>query len=215
MKTTFDSIVLGIHNFPYFAILFTLPIFAITTIKHKSFNLVRVLLQYALLLYSLCLVAVVLFPLPTLAQAATLHTHDLQIIPFHFVVDIVKESPLVINEPATYVKTICNRAVLQVVFNILMTIPFGMFLRYYFGYDKKKVVVASMLLSLAIEVTQLTGIFGIYHGSYRLCDIDDLMMNTLGGFVGYRFIVAVETYIPSIYAFDRRRKTVKKGYVKA
>lgn len=40
-------------------------------------------------------------------------------------------------------------------------------------------------LSLVFELTQLSGLFGLYPRPYRLADVDDLMTNTLGGMVGY------------------------------
>ena len=202
MTDTMNSIMIGMRSFPFFAVLFTLPIFLIPMIKDKKINFVKVGMQYGEILYILCLTALVFFPLPTLAQAATLSTHDYQIVPFHFVVDIIKESPLRLNQPLTYVKAIGNRAVLQVIFNIIMTVPFGMFLTYHYGMDKKKVIFLSALLSLFIEITQLTGIYGIYNGSYRLCDVDDLMANTLGGYVGYCMIQKVSGILPQLDAFD-------------
>ena len=70
----------------------------------------------------------------------------------------------------------------------------------------------SFFVSLVIEVTQLTGIYGIYRGSYRLCDMDDLITNTFGGYVGYRIVAAAEGILPEITAFDikldRRQKNV-------
>lgn len=58
--------------------------------------------------------------------------------------------------------------------NVLMTVSFGMYLAFYHEYSIKKVTTYTFLLSLFIEITQLTGIFSIYSGSYRLCDVDDL-----------------------------------------
>lgn len=63
---------------------------------------------------------------------------------------------------------------LQVVLNVLMTVSFGMYLAFYHEYSIKKVTTYTFLLSLFIEITQLTGIFSIYSGSYRLCDVGDL-----------------------------------------
>ena len=51
-------------------------------------------------------------------------------------------------------------------------------------------------LSLTIEFTQLTGLFGYYECAYRHADVSDLMTNTLGvwlGFVVARGIAAVWT----------------------
>ena len=143
-------------------------------------------------------------------QAAHLSGHTFQWVPFQFVADIIKESPLQIAVPSTYLKAITQHAVLQVVFNVLLTVPFGMFLSYYFGMSQKKIVFASFILSFAIELTQLTGIYGLFQGSYRLCDVDDLMANTFGGFVGTVVFGMMKNYLPSLHKFDLRlRRKVK------
>ena len=55
---------------------------------------------------------------------------------------------------------------------------------YYFTIQLMDLSVGTFLLSLTIELAQLTGLFFTYPGSYRLFDVDDLMANTLGGFLG-------------------------------
>ncbi|GJM76253.1 hypothetical protein HMSSN036_84690 [Paenibacillus macerans] len=50
---------------------------------------------------------------------------------------------------------------MQVAFNVLLTVPFGMIMRYYFRFGPIRCLLLSFLLSLFFEVTQLTGIFGI------------------------------------------------------
>ena len=210
MTTFYESIKTGIMLFPFFAVLFTLPIFMGTVIHYKAINFVRIAMNYIFLLYMVCVFALVFLPLPTMEQAAQLHSHNVQWIPFQFIADIVKESPLQLTVLSTYLKAVTNRGVLQVVFNILLTVPFGMFLSYYFEMSKRKVVVATFVLSLAIEITQLTGIYGLFHGSYRLCDIDDLMTNTFGGYIGAVVVSAVRRFLPDLKKFDLRlRKKVK------
>lgn len=210
MANLLDAIFIGIKNFPFFAIIATIPILTIQVVRYKKMNIVRIGLDYALILYYLCLLSLVFFPLPTPTQAASLCTHNIQLIPFHFISDILRETPFVLSNPHTYLPALFDTAVLQVVFNVMLTIPFGMFLRYYCGCNSKKIVLYSLLLSLFIEIGQLTGLFFIYHGSYRLCDVDDLMANTLGGFLGYTLIHPIERYIPSIQSFDRPLLSRKK-----
>ena len=43
----------------------------------------------------------------------------------------------------------------------------------------------------------------MFRGSYRLCDVDDLMLNTLGGLLGGELVRALEAYLPPLDAFDR------------
>lgn len=64
--------------------------------------------------------------------------------------------------------------------NVICFIPFGMFLP---SINEKyrvavKVIILAFLFSLIIETTQLYFMVGIF-------DVDDLMLNTLGGLIGY------------------------------
>lgn len=63
--------------------------------------------------------------------------------------------------------------------NILMFIPFGAFLPIYFGrfWKMSTTVLTGAFMSFTIEVLQLF--------TFRLTDIDDLIMNTLGTLLGY------------------------------
>lgn len=63
-------------------------------------------------------------------------------------------------------------------------IPFGFFFKFVLNKKRRNIIILTFLLSLTIELAQLTGLFFIYPGSYRLFDVDDLMLNTLGGFAG-------------------------------
>lgn len=210
MSYLISSIILGIYHFPFYAVALTLPIIVIPILRYKKFNFMRISLNYAFLFYSLCMISLVYFPLPSADQIASLNTHEIQLVPFHFISDIIRETPLNISNPHTYLPALFHETILQVVFNVLMLLPFGMFLRYYCGLNAKKVLLFSFLLSLFIEIGQLTGLFFLYPGSYRLCDVDDLMANTLGGYLGYKLISAVELHIPCIKAFDRPIPSFKK-----
>ncbi len=67
----------------------------------------------------------------------------------------------------------------------------------------KKVALYTFMFSLFIEIGQYTGLFFIYEGSYRLCDVDDLICNTLGGVIGAYVILKVNI-LPDIENFERR-----------
>ena len=53
------------------------------------------------------------------------------------------------------------------------------------------------LASLLIEVTQLTGIFGLYPCAYRFFEVDDLITNTTGTLLGYWFFRYFD-FLPSV-----------------
>jgi glycopeptide antibiotics resistance protein len=75
-------------------------------------------------------------------------------------------------------------AFLQIALNVLLFVPLGYFLRVVL---RRGVVVATALglgASLLIELTQRTGVWNLYDCAYRLFDVDDLVVNTLGATVG-------------------------------
>ncbi len=49
-------------------------------------------------------------------------------------------------------------------------------------------VVIGCVVSCLIELTQYTGLFGIVPCTYRVVDIDDVIMNTLGAYAGVRLL---------------------------
>lgn len=201
MSNLTSSIFLGISLFPLLAVLITVPLFLTQLLCHRKFNFMKIAMNYGFLLYALCLIALVFFPLPTPEQAAHL-TYRIQVIPFHFIVDIMRETPFVLSNPMTYLPALMHRTVLQVAFNVLMTIPFGMYLRYYYKCSGTTIFFCSFALTCFIEFGQLTGLFFIYSGSYRLCDVDDLICNTLGGCIGSCIVALFEKWFPSIEDFD-------------
>lgn len=87
-------------------------------------------------------------------------------------------------------------------FNVLLTIPLGFFLRFLFKLSFGKVLLAGFLISLLYEVTQLTGLFFIYPRPYRIFDVDDLIINTLGAFVGYSIVPMLSHILPSPFGSE-------------
>ncbi|MEV8442389.1 VanZ family protein [Actinosynnema sp. NPDC051121] len=76
-------------------------------------------------------------------------------------------------------------AFLQVALNVVLFVPLGFLLRYRF---RRGVVVSTaigLLVSLAVEATQGTAVFGLYPCPYRIADVDDLMTNTAGALAGW------------------------------
>lgn len=72
--------------------------------------------------------------------------------------------------------------------NILMMIPFGFGLPFITNFRFKKVVIAGLLLSIAIELLQLVTGF-MANTTFRIADINDLVFNTAGVAIGYILFV--------------------------
>ena len=74
---------------------------------------------------------------------------------------------------------------MQLLLNIVLFMPLGFLLMRFLRRNIGHTVIVGFLLSLAIELTQLSGFWGIYPCSYRQFDVDDLLTNTLGALVAY------------------------------
>lgn len=147
----------------------------------------------------------VILPLPDISEVVN-NKFEYNLIPFSFINDIIKETSFNIMIPSTYLKALTEHCIYVVIFNILMTVPFGMYLRYYYKASFKKVLFLSFFLSLFFELTQLTGLYFIYPKPYRLFDIDDLLLNTTGGVLGYFLFGLIEKYLPSRDKIDEDSK---------
>lgn len=77
-----------------------------------------------------------------------------------------------------------NRTVAATVMNFLVCVAIGVTLARHVA----RLAVALWFgagLTLAVELTQLTGIWGLYPCAYRQFNVDDLMLNALGVVVGF------------------------------
>lgn len=77
-----------------------------------------------------------------------------------------------------------NPAFLQVALNVLLFVPLGFFLRLLWGLGWRIVVPVGLGISILIELTQLTGVWGLYPCAYRVFDTADLLTNTAGAALG-------------------------------
>jgi glycopeptide antibiotics resistance protein len=79
--------------------------------------------------------------------------------------------------------------------NILAFVPFGLFIPIYISYAKKatRMVLFSLTFSIIIELTQIIVRAGAF-------DIDDLILNSLGGLLGYFIYVLLCKYFPSFFS---------------
>lgn len=182
--------------FPIVAFLITIPFILIEYHKYGSIHKFRTFIIYSFILYLMVVYFLVILPLPpresVVYKEGMIRTHL-----FSFIGDFLRESSFVWNDPSTYLKSLCDPSFYTVIFNIFMTIPFGMYLRYYFKCDFKNTCFYSFLLSLFFEVTQLTGLYFLYQYPYRVFDVDDLLMNTLGGALGYIIMKLFLSFLPS------------------
>ncbi|WP_236683063.1 VanZ family protein [Demequina globuliformis] len=82
-------------------------------------------------------------------------------------------------------------AFLQLALNVLLFVPLGVFVRVVVHRGMGVAAAAGAAVSLLIETTQITGVWGLYPCAYRLFDVDDLLTNTLGAVLGCVVALAV------------------------
>ncbi len=206
----FISIKTAIIVFPLIACVFSIPFVLHQYHKYGSINPFRVLIVYSFILYLITIYFLVILPLPN-KEEVIYKPNMIKLIPFGLINDLIKESSFVINDPTTYLKAIKEPCFYTVIFNIFMTIPFGMYLRYYFKCNLKKILWISFILSLFFELTQISGLYGLYPYPYRVFDVDDLMMNTLGGIIGYFIMGFADNFLPTREKIDE--DSLEKGEV--
>ena len=73
---------------------------------------------------------------------------------------------------------------LQLALNVLLFVPLGFYLRVILRRGVVTAALVGFAMSLLIECTQLTGVWHLYDCPYRLFDVDDLVVNTLGAIGG-------------------------------
>lgn len=171
--------------FPFLAGFLLIPYGIWQYRKYGSLSKIKLLIIFSFIYYLLCAYFLIILPLPDIADVAKLTTPRYNLEPFNVVRYFLKTSVLNITQPSTYLPALKQAAFIQPFFNLVLTVPFGLYLRYIWKFSFKKVALFSFCLSLFFELTQLSGLYFIYPRSYRLFDVDDLMLNTLGGMIGF------------------------------
>jgi len=188
--------------FPIIAFILLIPYILYEYHKYGSIYYLRAGIIYSFILYLLIIFFLVILPLPTFEEALKIKGPHFNFIPFKFIIEFVQDTSLVISNPSTYLKSLTEPCFYVVIFNIIMTIPFGMYLRYFFKCSLKKTVLYTLLLSLFFELTQLSGLYFIYPRGYRLFDVDDLFLNTSGGMIGYGITPIFSHFLPKREKLD-------------
>ena len=207
MEVYLESIKTAFLIFPFLAFLITIPYLLLQYHKYGSVPLIRSSIVYTFILYLLTAYFLVILPLPSKEEVLAMPTKAPQLIPFTFIGDFIDA----FKEASGVLSFLKSPIVYTTLFNIAITIPFGIYLRYYFKKKWYTTIIYTFLLSLYFELTQLTGLYGLYPKAYRLFDVDDLIVNTFGGIVGYLITPIITIFLPDRDEIDRI--SYKKGKV--
>lgn len=140
----------------------------------------RALVNSTFVLYLICAWAVVLLPLPD--PGSLRHPAPVNLVPFQWWFDMLAA---VEAGDGGWRAWLLNPPLLVRVFNVALTVPFGVYLRRWYRRGLVFTTVAGLVLSLAFEFTQVTALWGLYPMPYRQFDVDDLIANTAGASLGW------------------------------
>ncbi len=189
--------------FPIIAFLFTFPYMFVQYFKYGSIIFLKTLIIYTFILYSINIFFLVIMPLPPISEVAKYTGDTLQLQPLHFLEVFKNETCLNIHNKSTWIPAMKQECFYVPVLNILMLIPMGMYLRYYFKRNFFETCLICFFVSCFFELTQYSSLFGIYPRPYRLCDVDDLIQNTFGGIIGYIICPLVAWVLPERNELDK------------
>jgi len=176
----------------FFAVL--VPVLVVQQRRYGRLDARRVLGAAALAVYVVTLLAYTMLPLPSGDLVAWCAAHGVpgaELTPLHSLDDIRRDTA-----GLGAVATLRSAAVLQVAFNVLLFVPWGVLARRYLGWGVAASTLSALAASVAVETVQYTGILGIIPCSYRVADVDDVLANTLGGLVGALLAPVVLRWMP-------------------
>ena len=151
----------GVVNFTWPMLIISVVIMASVRITYIVLNKTRLVLYKELLMLVFAIYILCLFQVVTFQDSSSLSGNNF--VPF--------------REIFRY--NITSRLFLKnVIGNMIMFFPFGFFISYYINPDDiKPTIILTLIASVAIEVVQL--MIG------RVFDIDDILLNLIGGSLGY------------------------------
>lgn len=190
--------------FPVIAFILTLPFLVYEYRKFGSIHIIKSVVFFSFILYIITAYFMVILPLPKIEDVLKYKGSTMQLHPFRFIHDITVTTNFKINDLNSLLRFLNKSTVYTVIFNFLLALPFGVYLRYLFDRKWYQSIILSFLLSLFFELTQLTGLYGIYPRPYRLFDVDDLIINTLGGFFGFLITPLLTVFLPTKKELNER-----------
>ena len=153
------------------AVFLFVPVAAYRYRKVGRLRLIDLLALLSAAIYFVALWSYTLIPLPENNHFRCVAP---QLYPLSFIADIGADPNTLLH----------NRALLQAAFNVVFFVPLGVFLRVLARWSVVATTVAGLVFSLAIESTQGTGVWWLYPCAYRVFDVDDLLLNTVGAALG-------------------------------
>lgn len=201
-------IITAVSLFPLVVCVITIPFLVWNYRKYNGLSIIRSLVIFSFVFYMMCAFFLTLLPLPTIEEVLQREPVRFNYHLFNNIQDTLSHAGFSASDPGTWFlaanwkKALTSSMFFQIIANIIMQVPLGFYLRYYFRVSWKKALLIGFLVSLFYEMTQLTGVWGIYPYAFRCPDVDDLMNNTLGCMIGYAAAPILMHFLPTVEAMD-------------
>lgn len=182
-------------------VVFFAPIVVIESRTYGRLSPLRLAGAALFSIYGMALVAYTLLPWPDADWCAVHESPRAQWRPFHSIDDIAGDTA-----GLSLLARLESAAVLQVVFNVVLFVPWGLFLRRFFGRGLGLTVLGGAAVSVLIELTQGTGVFGLAGCVYRVADVDDVLTNTTGAAIGALLAPVLLRWMPGRELRETRRQ---------
>ena len=145
------------------------------------------------IVYMTVVVSITIFPLIIDPELMPINDRSIILVPFSTITNLLENATL-------------WTIVLQIIGNIIMTIPYGIFIP--FMVKRKRwynYLVYTLIFPLAIELTQL--IICISTNSfYRTVDIDDVILNSIGIIIGYGIYKILPKFVKEYFENNNTEK---------
>lgn len=169
-------------------LLLLIPILVCQYRAYGSLNKRRLLGSGVASLYFAALVSYTVLPLP---DAADVICRTPTLDPLHFMGDLAKADP-----GTGLLGLLQTRTALQILLNIALFVPWGIVVRGLLGRSFATATITGAMVSVLIETTQASRLLMLYPCPYRVADIDDVIMNTVGALVGALIAPLVVWWMP-------------------
>lgn len=198
MSNFIYDIQLGFLAFPLVALLLAMPYALYQYRRFGAISTWKTFVVFTFILYCLCTVSLIVFPLPADHSAMVESARTPQLHPFNVIEQIRETTDFSMSDRSTWGPTLRSPVVYEAVFNVMLTMPLGAYLCYLFRCRWWMALLIGMATTLLFETSQLTGLFGIYEHPYRLFDVDDLILNTTGTMLGFWLMIPLAWALPSM-----------------
>lgn len=213
MRVYISPIAMGILVSLVIIYLAFIPVMVCQYRKYGSLRTRGNIVLISFIIYMITAWFMTVLPLPSIEVVQKMKTIHPNLHPFLFIETFLNNSGFILTKPGTWLAAMRNSSFYTVAFNLVLTIPFGVYLKKYFKLKLRWVIVLGFCLSFFYEFTQYTGLYGFYPKAYRFPDVDDLMVNTSGAAIGYWLAIYIDRLLPDP-SKDRERITEEVSLIR-